>query len=156
MNTPTGSVLNVTDSALGAELYPSGVHIIKQDRGIFDTFPLSLITTQTIACLSEKVGLPLGAHRFRPNIQVEAVDETEFPEDSWLGCVLRIGSIRMHVDKRDGRCIVITIDPVTSERTPAILRTVAMERQGCLGVYGSTVTPGRVALDDQVFIETFA
>jgi len=71
-----------------------------------------------------------------------------------MGCVLRIGGLRMRVDKRDGRCAVITIDPVTAERNPAILRTVVREREGCLGVYGSTVEPGRVAVDDLVLIES--
>jgi hypothetical protein len=33
------------------------------------------------------------------------------------------------------------------------LRTVARDRQGCLGVYGSTVEPGRIALNDPVLIE---
>ena len=58
--------------------------------------------------------------------------------------------MEMRVDKRDGRCVVITIDPRTTERNPAILRTVARNRQGCLGVYGSTMTPGRVAVGDVV------
>ena len=71
-----------------------------------------------------------------------------------MGCVLRIGGMRMRVDKRDGRCVVITIDPVTTERNPAILRAVARDRQGCLGVYGSTVEPGRVAVNDPVLIES--
>lgn len=156
VETPSGAVFDIADPALGAELYPSGVRVIKQDRGIFDTFPLSLITTQTIARLGETVGAALGVQRFRPNILVEAADEAEMPEDGWLGCVLRIGGMRMRIDKRDSRCMVITIDPVTSERNPAILRAVARDRQGCLGVYGSTVEAGRVALDDHVFIESFA
>jgi uncharacterized protein len=62
--------------------------------------------------------------------------------------------MRMRIDKRDGRCMVITIDPVSTERNPAILRAVAQERQGCLGVYGTTVEPGRVAVDDDVLIES--
>jgi hypothetical protein len=67
--------------------------------------------------------------------------------------VLRVGAMRMRVDKRDGRCVVINIDPVTTERNPAILRTVAQERDNCLGVYGSTVEPGRVAMNDPVVVE---
>ena len=70
-----------------------------------------------------------------------------------MGWVLRVGGMRMRVDKRDGRCVVITIDPDTTERNPAILRRVASDRQGCLGVYGSTVEPGRVAVNDPVLIE---
>ena len=151
---PSGVVFDVADSALGAELSPDGLQVIKQDRGIFDTFPVSLVTTQTIVRLSQMVGARLHVQRFRPNILVEAADEVPFPEDGWVGCVLRIGGMRMRVDKRDGRCVVITIDPVTSERDPAILRMVAHDRQGCLGVYGSTVKPGRVAVNDSVLIES--
>ncbi len=154
VRTPAGVVFDIEDSALAAELYASGVRLIKQDRGVFDTFPLSLITTQTIARLSETVGAQLEVQRFRPNILVEAVDGGDFPEDGWLGCVLRIGAMRMRVDKRDGRCVVITIDPLTTERNPVILRAVASDRQGCLGVYGSTVEPGCVALNDPVVIES--
>ncbi len=153
---PEGVVFDIEDSALAAELYASGVRLIKQDRGVFDTFPLSLITTQTIARLSETVGAQLEVQRFRPNILVEASDGGDFPEDGWLGCVLRIGAMRMRVDKRDGRCVVITIDPLTTERNPVILRAVASDRQGCLGVYGSTVEPGCVALNDPVVIESLA
>ena len=153
VQTPSGATFDVTDPALAAELCPGGVRVIKQRQGIFDTFPLSLITTRTIAQLGERIGAPLEVERFRPNILVEAADDVPFPEDAWVGCVLRIGEMRMRVDKRDGRCVVITIDPVTGERNPAILRTVAQDREGCLGVYGSTVEPGRVGVGDLVVIE---
>jgi uncharacterized protein len=153
VRTPSGSVFDVTDPALAAELCPNGARMIKHDRGVFDTFPLSLITSQTISRLGEMVGAPLDVLRFRPNLLVEASDESPFLEDDWVGRVLHIGSMAMRVDKRDGRCAVITIDPVTTEREPLILRTVARERDGCLGVYGSTVTPGRIALNDPVLVE---
>ena len=154
VRTPSGIVFDVADPALGTELSPGGLRVIKQDRGIFDTFPLSLITTQTIARLGERVGARLDVQRFRPNFLVEAAGEAPFPEDGWVGCVLRIGGLRLRVDKRDGRCAVITIDPLTAERSPEILRAVARDREGCLGVYGSTVEPGRVAVNDPVFIES--
>lgn len=150
VQTPAGVTYDVTDPALGAELYPQGTRVIKQNRGVFDTFPLSLITTQTIARLGEMVGAQLDAKRFRPNLLVEASGNAPFQEDDWVGCTLRIGGMTMRVDKRDGRCVVITIDPVTTERNPAILRAVARNREGCLGIYGSTVAPGRVALGDAV------
>jgi hypothetical protein len=154
VRTPSGAIFDVSDPVLGAELCPRGARVIKQRQGIFDTFPLSLITTQTIDRLGEIVGARLEVQRFRPNILVEAANEAPFTEDGWVGCVLRIGGMRMRVDKRDGRCVVITIDPVTTERNPAILRAVARDRQGCLGVYGSTVEPGRVAVNDPVLVES--
>lgn len=154
VRTPSGAVLEVTDQALAAELDPAGIRAIKQDRGIFDTFPLSLVTTQTLSALGEMVGDRLDVSRFRPNLLVEATDDAPFQEDHWVGRVLQIGGLRMRIDQRDGRCVVITIDPATTVRTPEILRTVARERQGCLGVYGSTVAPGRVSVGDAVVVES--
>ena len=153
VRSPAGNVFDVADPALAFELYPQGAWLIRQSRGVFDTFPLSLITTQTIHKLGEIVGDRLDVQRFRPNILVEAADNVAFPEDEWVGRVLRIGGLRMRIDKRDGRCVVITIDPETAERSPAILRAVADERQGCLGVYGTTVDPGQIAVNDTVLIE---
>ena len=152
VRTPSGAVLRITDPALAAEISTSPVHVLRQARGIFDTFPLSVITTQTIQRLSELVGQSLEVDRFRPNILVEAESSEPFAEDEWVGQVLQIGQMRMRVDKRDGRCVVITIDPVTGERNPQILRTVASDRGGCLGVYGTTVEPGSVEVGDTVVL----
>jgi len=154
VKTPTGEVLDVTDPALGAELGQGGARVIRYARGIFDTFPLSLITTQTIARLGEIVGEKLDVQRFRPNILVDAAGDTPFQEDGWVGHVLRFGGVRMRVDKRDGRCVVITVDPLTAKRSPSILRAVRQERQGSLGVYGTTVEQGNVAVNDTVLIES--
>jgi uncharacterized protein len=153
VRTPSGVELDVADPALRAELSPEGLQVIRQDRGVFDTFPLSLITTRTLASLSASVAMPLDVDRFRPNFLIEADDDVPFPEDDWVGGVLRVGTLRMRVDKRDGRCVVITIDPQTGARTPEVLRAVAQERQGCLGVYGTTVEPGQVAVGDPVRLE---
>lgn len=68
--------------------------------------------------------------------------------------MLRIDGMRMRIDRRDSRCMVITIDPATAGRNPVILRTVAEQREGRLGVYGTTVERGRIAVGDPVLIET--
>jgi uncharacterized protein len=154
VRTPSAGEFDVADSALAAELGP-GVCVIKQDRGVFDTLPLSLLTTQALAALSRLAGVGLAAGRFRPNLLVDAsmAGFPEFPEDAWVGRVLRIGGLRMRVDKHDLRCVVPTIDPVTLGRSPVILRTIARQRGNRFGVYGSTMRPGRVAVGDPVEIE---
>ena len=154
VRTPSGSEFDVADPALAAELGP-GVRVIKQDRGVFDAMPLSLLTTQALAGLGRLAGSSLAAGRFRPNLLVDAPgrESPDFPEDAWVGRVLRIGGVRMRVDKRDQRCVIVTIDPATLRRDPAILRAIARERDARFGVYGSTVEPGRVALGDPVELE---
>ena len=151
VRTPAGGELDVADPVLAAELGP-GVRVIKQHRGVFDTMPLSLLTTQALAGLGRLVGTDLAPGRFRPNLLVDAPGR-DFPEDSWVGRVLRIGGLRMRVDQRDKRCVMVTIDPVTLLRNPAVLRAIARERDTRLGVYGSTVEPGRVAVGDPVELE---
>jgi MOSC domain-containing protein len=149
VSTPDGRELDVVDPALAAEL-GSGVRVIKQNRGVFDTSPLSLTTTGSVAAIGELVGEKLEPHRFRPNILVEAAAGEPFTEDDWVGSVLQIGDARMRVDLRDERCVMVNVDPATSERNAAVLKAIARERDACLGVYGSTVTPGRVAVGDPV------
>jgi uncharacterized protein YcbX len=153
VRTPDGDELDVVDPALANEL-GSGARVIKQGRGVFDTFPLSLITTQTISELSAMVDSTLDPKRFRPNLLVEATSHLAFAEDEWVGSVLSVGTLKMRVDKRDKRCVMINVDPETTERDPEILRAVARERQACLGVYGSTVEPGIVSVGDSVILHT--
>jgi uncharacterized protein YcbX len=152
VQTPAGAELDVIDPALAAEL-GDGVRVIKQDRGVFDTLPLSLITTQTVATLGACVDAALDVQRFRPNLLVAATSRAAFPEDRWVGGVLRIGEARVRVDKRDQRCVLVNIDPATGRSDPAILRAIVAEHAACLGVYGSTVRPGRVAVGDAVILE---
>ncbi len=152
VGTPSGQKLEVTDPALAAEL-GAGVRVIKQNRGIFDTFPLSLITRQTLSGLGELTGLTLDEQRFRPNFVVEAFGSGAFPEDGWVGHVLSIGGMKLRVDRRDSRCVIVNLDPRTGTGNPAVLRAIAGERGSCAGVYASVVQPGRVSVGDAVTIE---
>ena len=149
VRTPSGDDFDVVDPALASELGHDS-RVIKQSVGVFDTFPLSLITTRTISSIASIVGAELAERRFRPNLLIEATNGADFPEDEWIGSVLQIGAMTMRVDKRDKRCVTINVDPVSSQRDARVLRAVAQERQGCLGVYGSTVTPGTVSVGDTV------
>ncbi len=152
VHTPAGEVFDVTDPALAAEL-AAGARVIKQNRGVFDTMPLSVITTQAIASIGNLTGLELDAVRFRPNVLIDAAGEEAFPEDAWIGSVLRIGNMRMRVDQQDQRCVMVNIDPVTLKRSPAVLRAITRDHGVCLGVYGSTIQPGRVVIGDRVIID---
>jgi len=151
VQTPSGQQFDVVDPALAVDL-GGDARVIKSDRGVFDTLPLSLLTTQTVASLGALVNTTLDIQRFRPNLLIEATGDAPYPEDAWVGSVLRIGAARIRADGRDQRCAVVNVDPKTSERDPAILQAIARERKARLGIYGSTVTPGLVALGDPVYL----
>jgi uncharacterized protein YcbX len=149
VRTPDGRELDVTEPALAAEL-ASGARVIKQNRGVFDTSPLSLTTSQSVRAIGEYVGAELDPRRFRPNLLIDTAGAEPFAEDDWVGSVLEIGSARIRVDLRDERCVTVNVDPATSERNAKVLKAIARERQACLGVYASTVAPGTIAVGDRV------
>ena len=152
VRTPAGAELDITDPALAAELGP-GVRVMKLDRGAFDTLPLALISSQTLAGLSGLVGRALAPERFRPNILIDGTDGAAYAEDTWVGATIRVGALRMRVDKRDQRCVMVNVDPSTGTRDPTVLRTISHVRDTCLGVYGSVATPATIAVGDPVVLE---
>ena len=151
VRTPVGARFDVTAPALAAEL-GEGVRVMKLNRGTFDTLPLSLITTRTVESLGALLGTDLNVLRFRPNLVIEAFGTAAFPEDEWVGRALTVGAAGMRIDARDKRCVVVNVDPVTGRRDPAVLSAITAHRETCLGVYGSTVRPGRVAVGDSVVL----
>lgn len=159
VRTPSGRELDVADPELAAELARGvgcTVRVLKQDRGIFDTMPLSILTTQSVASLGRLVAADLDVRRFRPNLLIDTGSDGGFPETDWVGATLQLGegdaAVRLRVDRRDRRCVIINTDPVTTERDPAILRALARERDACLGTYGTTVQPGRITIGDPVVL----
>ncbi len=154
VRTPAGEHLDVDDPALAAQL-GEGVRPIKQDRGVFDAMPVSLIGSQTLAAMGAALDSDLDPRRFRPNLVVDTGEGGAFAEEEWVGRVLRVGAARLRVDRRDKRCVVVNVDPDTSARDPRVLRAVARERDAYLGVYGSTVEPGAVAVGDAVVLEPY-
>ncbi|MEO8025699.1 MAG: MOSC domain-containing protein [Bryobacteraceae bacterium] len=152
VKTPDGVELDVADPELANRL-GEGVRVIKQYGGVFDTFPLSLLTVQSVEGLSELVGQSLTALRFRPNIVIDAGETDPFSEDRWAGAVLRIGSLRCRLDKRDKRCVMVNVDPSNMSSNSDVLRSIAKDRGAHFGMYGTTVEPGEVRVGDPVFIE---
>ncbi len=151
VHTPAGARFDVTAPALAAE-FGDGVRAMKLNRGTFDTMPLSLITTRAVDSIGRLLGADLNVLRFRPNLVVEAFGAAAFPEDEWVGRALRVGTTWIRIDGRDRRCVVVNVDPQTGRRDPAVLRAITAARETCLGVYGSTIRPGRVAVGDLVVL----
>ena len=148
VTTPDGRELAVTDPALAEELaaaHGQPIRLTRTFRGLFDCFPLSVMSVQTVAGIGALAGRDLQPLRFRPTILVDAPG-TAYPEDDWVGRTIQFGegddAPRMRVDVPDKRCMMINFDHETAQRDPAVLRAVAQNRDACAGVYGSVERPG--------------
>src|SRR5439155_1266231 len=74
-----------------------------------------------------------------------------FAENDFVGKSLRIGSkVVVSVLERDPRCMMITLDPDTAEKTPVILKQVAQAHEGMAGVYGAVLIEGTIRKGDAV------
>ena len=152
VRTPNGVELEVESPALAealAEAHGGPVHLLHTFRGVFDMFPVSIVSVQTLAALGELAGRDLVPLRLRPNIVIDVPGEP-FPEDALVGRTVQIGDTRVRVDAHDQRCMVVNFDPFTAERDPAVLRAVARHRDARAGVYGSVVAPGTLRVGDPV------
>jgi uncharacterized protein YcbX len=154
VRTPDGRVLGLESLELAEELaaaHGGPVHLHRDHRGLFDAFPVSVMSVQSVARIGEIVGRELAPRRFRATFVVD-VPGAEFPEDEWVGRSVALGDVQVRLDVRDSRCMVVNFDPDTAERDPAVLRAVVARRQKCLGVYGSVVRPGTVRVGDPVAV----
>jgi MOSC domain-containing protein len=116
-----------------------------------DCRPVSIFSVQTAKKLGDETGVAVDKRRFRANIYVDLTSSGGFAEDEFVGRSLRIGAkVTVAVLQRDGRCMMITLDPDTAEKTPAILKTVAQAHEGMAGIYGAVLTEGMIRKGDPV------
>ncbi|MFN2540993.1 MAG: MOSC domain-containing protein [Chthoniobacterales bacterium] len=156
VETPDGKTFAIDDLAL-IETIRAGLEdkhqltLLRSDRAITDCRPLSIFAVQTAKKLGEETGVVVDKRRFRANVYVDLTNTEGFAEDEFVGRSLRIGpKVVVSVLARDGRCMMITLDPDTAEKTPAILKQVAQAHEGMAGVYGAVLTEGMIRKGDAV------
>jgi MOSC domain-containing protein len=153
---PNGETLAIDNpaliDALGAGIdQKHQLTLLRSDRAITDCRPLSIFALQSAQKLGEETGVPVDKRRFRANVYVDLSSADGFAEDRFVGHSLRIGSkVIVSVLERDPRCMMITLDPETAEKTPAILKQVAQAHSGMAGVYGAVMIEGMLRKGDPV------
>ena len=86
------------------------------------------------------------ARRFRSNIVVDGAGE-----DDLVGRRITIGSVVLDVTKRIDRCVMVTRpQPGGIDRDLTVLRTVARDHDGFLGVGAVVAVAGRLRVGDEL------
>jgi len=114
----------------------------------FDAAHVLIVNRATVDAFALEAGVPIDRRRFRANLYVDGLEPEE--ELRWLGRVIRAGDAELEVVDRCERCKVITMDPDTTEATPALLRVLVERHDERLGMYCRVVRPGRVSVGDFV------
>jgi uncharacterized protein len=98
-----------------------------------DGNPLHLIQESSLLNLENRVEIPLGVERFRPNLVVRGLDA--YAEDGWSS--LRFGTLELKVHEACARCMMLNLDPATGGIGLEPLRTLAgYRRQGKKVLFG--------------------
>src|SRR5256885_3978613 len=125
--------------------------LLRSERALTDCRPLSIFAVQSAKKLGDETGVTVDKRRFRANVYVDLTNAVGFAEDAFVGKPLRIGSqVIASVLERDARCMMITLDPDTAEKSPAILKKVAQAHDGMAGVYGAVMVGGMLHKGDSV------
>ena len=148
VETPDGQTLAIDNPAL-IDLLRADIDqkhqltLMRSERAMTDCRPVSIFSLQSGRQLGEETGTPIDKRRFRANVYVDLTSAQGFAENEFVGKTLRIGpKVVVTVLERDARCVMITLDPDTGEKTPAILKKVAQAHEGMAGVYGAVMVEG--------------
>jgi uncharacterized protein YcbX len=156
VETPDGKTLPI-DNAVLMDMLRADIDqkhqltLMRSHRAMTDCRPVSIFSLQSAQQLSEETETPIDKRRFRANVYVDLVSNNGFGENELVGRSLKIGpKVVLTVLERDPRCAMITLDPDTSERTPAVLKKVAQAHEGMAGVYGAVLVEGMLHKGDSI------
>jgi uncharacterized protein len=156
VETPNGKTLGIDDPDLMDMLRTDidqkhQLTLMRSERALTDCRPVSIFSLQSARQLEEETGVPIDKRRFRANVYVDLASSGGFAENDFVGRSLRIGpKVVLKILERDARCVMITLDPDTTEKTPEILKKVAQAHEGMAGVYGAVMVEGMLHKGDPV------
>lgn len=113
---------------------------------------VSVVTTQSLRWLVERVGHEVEPERFRSTLLIDSGPRACRTENAWVGRQLRVGEARLRVVSAVPRCAVIDLDPSTGLRNRSLLGAIADSRGGeiTLGLDAVVLRPGRVRVGDTI------
>lgn len=153
----------VSEARLGAAFFAdAGLPSAVAEGSFLDLFPVSLITTSTLAALGRHAPeTQFDPRRFRMNIVLDT-PEQGFLENEWLGQTIAIGDAAVTVMIPDPRCVMTTLPQEDLAKDNAVLQTLARHNrvdvagQGlfpCAGVYAVVSIPGVIRRGAQATLD---
>jgi len=132
------------------------------ERRAIDVFPITFVTTGSLARLAREVGSAVDASRFRAGFVIEHPEE--HAEDNWDGRTLSLGDVVLRVRTGVPRCAITGFNPATGDRDQDVMRSLIRYRAKVslpdnmmpdyatpgFATYAEVLRPGRVAVGDEV------
>ncbi|WP_080848605.1 MOSC domain-containing protein [Cytobacillus gottheilii] len=161
VQTPEGEVLDWNDRQLLNEMGKKSnreVSTIEYSPSHVPIGPIAeehllLVTDASLHKIEEIWGSEIDSRRFRPNLVLNLNDKVPFIEEEWFGKRIRIGNeVEIELVRYCKRCMIITVDPVSSKRDSSLHKAVIKERNNHFGVYASVIKTGNIQVNDEVHL----
>lgn len=153
---PDGREFSISDEGLESYFerkYNRALLLRFDESGCKDSKPVSLISLQTVKALSHETAIDLDPLRFRANFYASWDSGKPFYEDQLVGKTLKIGqTVELKVVKKDSRCVITTLDPNSSKASPQVLETIKTNHAGCVGIYATIKTQGKISQGDPISV----
>jgi uncharacterized protein len=157
---PDGHRDEVVEAQLGAAFCNErGLPSAVPEDSFFDLYPLSILTTSTLARLGElEPEANFDVRRFRMNVIVDNAARG-FVENEWVGRSIAIGDdVQLGVALPDPRCCMPSVEQEDLPRDPRVLKALARHNRidvagalyPCAGVYAVAEATGTIRQDDRV------
>jgi uncharacterized protein len=156
IETPDGKTIGIDDPGLiemlRTDIDPKHqLSLMRSERAMTDCRPFSMFSLQSANELGTETGMQIDKRRFRANVYLDLTSGKAFDENEFVGRSLQIGAkVVVKILERDARCVMITMDPDTGEKSPVVLKKVAQAHDGMAGVYGAILVEGMLHKGDRI------
>jgi uncharacterized protein len=160
---PGGNRDTVVEQKLGSALFASlGMESPVPIGSFLDVFPVSVMTSSTLARLTElQPQSRFDVRRFRMNVILKT-DPAGFIENDWIGHSLDVGeATRLSVAFLDPRCVMVTLAQDGLPKDTDVLRALVRHNRAqlgdlgafpCAGVYAVVAAPGPIRIGDKALV----
>lgn len=152
---PSGKLFEIEDVELldyFQKKYGHELVLTQDESGCKDSKPISIIGLPTIRALGEETSIDLMPERFRANLYADWNQDEPFYEDKLVGKTLQIGQVEINIVKKNVRCAIPTLDPITAHPSPQILTSIKNNHSGCVGVYAEVHKIGEIRTGDTIHL----
>lgn len=160
---PGGNKDTVVQQKLGSALFAAiGMDSPVPVGSFLDVFPMSVLTSSTLARLTElRPQTQFDSRRFRMNV-VLSTEPAGFVENGWVGRAMGLGdAAQLSLSLLDPRCVMTTLAQDDVPQDTDVLRTLVQHNRiqlgdlgkfPCAGIYAVVAAPGRVRNGDRVVL----
>ncbi len=140
------------------------VAALTEKTSFVDASAVHIIINQSMAHLASLLGdARLGVERFRPNVVLDAYDDTgsgEFADLAWKDLDVKIGDVRLRIGDATPRCVMTTLAQPGYEQAKGVLQVLAATARkefdfgafACFGTNAEVTAAGTISVGDTLII----